>query len=510
MKPPSDFGLPYTAWRTGQQLAIRTAQYPKTPHVVIQAPTGSGKSLIAAALTRMDERRRVILTATKGLMDQYGGLFPFLYDIRGMSNYECLAARDEFRKTFALRRGPVMCDDGPCHGGARCTLKDNGCLYFDRYRSALGHRTPLTNYAFWLAIRRYGKGLGIADPICDEAHALPEQLMSACGLDIAKSLFTSPPPTTRAGWREWAELQIHTLAPGSDDDTRVRRNKTVETLKVLARIDDTWEWDEGDRSFRFEPVVPRLLLPLLHTFDRASTVVYLSATITPHTLKLLAINPTDVTFHAMRSTFPVERGPVYLCPGARNDYRTSEADLGELYAAMWDFAEPRLGRNGIIHTVSYQRARQIYGAAPPDIRRRMVLHKGSDDLPHAVEGYRQTPGAILVSPSVMTGWDFPGRDCEWQMLPKVPFPNTQSRIMKARIAATEGYRDHLTMQNLVQACGRGNRYEQDSCETAIFDENAKWFLRKFSDLAPQSFLDRVVTTRRAHITPLPKLVKPTE
>lgn len=504
MKPPRSYGLPYDAWRPGQTLAVRTAQYAKTPHVVIQAPTGSGKSLIAAALTRMDDRRRVILTATKGLMEQYGSTFPFLYDIRGMSNYECLAARDEFQKVFQLRRGPVMCDDGPCHGGARCSLKDQGCLYFDRYRSALAHRTPLSNYAYWLATRRYGKGLGMADPICDEAHALPEQLMAACALAIPKSLLTAAPPTTHEGWRHWAELMIHTLAPGSDDDTRVRRHKTVETLKTLARIDGTWAWDETDHQFVFEPVVPRLLLPLLHTFDHVSTVVYLSATITPHTLRLLAIDPADVTFHTIRSTFPVERRPVYLVPGARNDYRITDEGRAELYDAVWTFVDPRasLHRRGIIHTVSYQRQRETIGACPTHLRNRLVWHKGPGDLAKAVARYRTTPGAILVSPSVMTGWDFPDDECRWQVILKVPFPNTTSAIMRARIAATEGYRDHLTMQTLVQACGRPVRSDTDWGETAIFDEHVGWFLRKYQDLAPRSFLDAVVSTRRANLTPL--------
>lgn len=502
MKSPRAYQLPYDDWRVGQTLAIRTAQYAKTPDVVIQAPTGSGKSLIAAMLTRVDDRRRIILTATKGLMEQYDGTFPTLYPIMGMSNYPCLAAKDEFRALFQLRRGTVMCDDGPCHAGTRCSLKDLGCDYFDRYRNAIAHRTPLTNYAYWLAIRRYGKGLGMANPVCDEAHALPEQLMSACALHIPKSLFDAPPPTTLAGWKQWAELMVHTLAPGSDDDTRVRRSRTVDTLKSLSRIDATWAWDEGPHQFTFEPVVPRLLMPLLR--DPGSSVVYLSATITPHTLRLLGIDPTTVTFHAMRSRFPVERRPIYLMPGIRNDFRATDADRGELYDAVWAFVEPRaaLARRGIIHTVSYQRARQTIGAAPADLQRRMVTHKGSADLAAAVEAYRATPGAILVSPSVMTGWDFPDDDCRWQVILKVPFPDTRSAIMTARIAATEGYRDHLTMQNLVQACGRPVRSEADWGETAIFDEHVKWFVRKFDHLAPQSFLDAVVTTRRATVTPL--------
>lgn len=506
MKSPRDLKLPYDDWRKGQRLAMRTALHAGTPHVVIQAATGSGKSLIAAGLTQLDERRWIILTATKGLMSAYGSRFPHLFEVKGTANYECLAARDEFRHAFPLRRGPIMCDDGPCHQGSACTLKEYGCLYFDRYRAAVAHRTVLTNYAYLLAMRRFSNGLGMTQGlICDEAHALPEQLMGACQIRVPKGLFDAPPPTSIAGWKGWAEARLAQLAPGSDDDTRARRSKTVDMLKALARIDRTWAWDDARHEFVFEPTIPRLLMPLLHTFDKASTVVYLSATITPHTLRLLAVDEADVTFHTMRSTFPVERRPVYLAPGVWNNFRITDEGKARLYEAVSDFCDDRDDRRGIIHSVSYTRAREICAAVSPAVRSRIVTHTSAKDLDAAVTRYLTTPNAILVSPSVMTGWDFPYDACEFNVLPKVPYPDTTSRIMQARIAATPGYREHLTGQNLQQACGRGNRAEDDSCETVIFDETARKFIRDNDATMSESFLESVIETRRARITPLPKL-----
>jgi Rad3-related DNA helicase len=89
---------------------------------------------------------------------------------------------------------------------------------------------------------------------------------------------------------------------------------------------------------------------------------------------------------------------------------------------------------------------------------------------------------ILLSPSVVTGWDFPYRDCEYQILAKVPFPDTRSSIMKARIEATEHYREHLTATAIEQMAGRVMRADDDQGETFIVDGHMRWFIRRANEL----------------------------
>ncbi len=505
MKSPQELGLPYPSWRPGQRLALRTIFAARTPHIVINAPTGAGKSTLAAALTRMDDRRQVILTATKGLMDQYQA-FDFLYDVRGMANYECLAARDEFKRFFPIRRSRVMCDDGPCHSGASCSLKESGCLYFDRYRSSLGAQAVVTNYPYWLTMRRYGRGLGIAQRlIADEAHALPEQLMSANRIEIHKSHLTSRVPNNVTAWRRWAlqALNTHGTTHGVADDQRILREKTIQGFKALSEIDETWAWDDVGHSIVFEPTIPRLLMPSLQHLDRYSSIVYLSATITPATLDLLGVDASDVTYWEMQSTFPPERRPIYLVPGARVDFRTlkDRVKRQRWYDTMREICELREDRSGIIHTVSFDRAEELFAvlSATSD---RYLLHRRGVPGAKIVAAFKASPrGTVLISPSVMTGFDFPYRECEFQILAKVPFPDTRSKIVTARIKATPRYRDHLTMQMFVQACGRGMRADDDQCETFCVDEHAQWFLHEHQDIAPPWFKAAIVKTGRRILPP---------
>lgn len=512
MQSPRDLGLPYDDWRPLQRLAIRTILYAKTPHIVVNAPTGSGKSTLGAALTRLDQRRQIILTATNGLLTQYD-TFPFLVEVKGASNYKCLAAHDEFKRYFPFKSARVMCDDGPCHSGETCTLKDHGCLYFDHVRAFLAAQAGKTNYAMWLASRTYARGLGVAQRlICDEAHALPEQLMSAHRIEISKGLLQQARhPGTLAAWKSWAHAKLADMnsTAGDRDDLRMLRDRTVRTLTRLSQVDRNWAWDEQPNgTVAFEPTIPRLLMPSLQHLDPYSSIVYLSATITPHTLDLLGVDRSDVTFFEMKSYFPRERRPVYLVRGGRVDFRMTDAARGHWLDTMASLCHARRDRSGIIHSVSFVRAEEIYDglSSRTDVEHRtFLLHRRGQSAADVVAIFKRSPrGTILISPSVMTGFDFPYTQCEFQIIAKVPFPDTRSRIMKARIRATKGYRDVLTMTTLVQACGRGMRAEDDQCETFIVDEHANWFLDQYGELAPSWFTQAIVRTGR-RILPPPRL-----
>lgn len=506
MKAPDELGLPFAEWRPGQRLAIRTALHSKTFHTVIQSPTGSGKSTITAALTRLDDRRHVTLTATKGLEDQYSRIFDFMTDIRGKGNYECLAARTQFAKLFRNRRGTVMCDDGPCFVGHSCALKDNGCLYFDAYREALAAQACLTNYHYWFAMRRFGRGLGMAQRlICDEAHALPEELMAAARIEIPVSLIDGAFPKSWQRWRNWANGKLKELAPtDATEDGRARKVKLIDSLTHLTRIDETWAWDVYDGTVVFEPTIPALLMPHLADAATCSGILYLSATITPATLTLLDIPADDVTFQIMKSRFAVARRPVYLVETVRVDHKMT-ADHRSFWINRIDkIIKQRLDRKGIIHTISYERARFILASSKHSGI--MLAPRSAHELAATVERFRaMPPPAILLSPSVMTGWDFPYTDCEYQIIAKVPFPDTRSAIARARIAATSGYRDHLTMQALVQATGRGMRASDDQCETLIIDNHAQWFLPQADrlGLSPDWFRESVQRVKAPPSPPPP-------
>ncbi len=123
-------------------------------YIVLEAPTGFGKSPVAIAVGRT-LATSYICSATKDLQTQYTKDFPFLRAIKGMGNYDCLAKEDfVLNKTYECGQCKIMPANftecrhrnvvyGPCRDGqpgfahiARdcgvCSGKDgfhDGCRY---------------------------------------------------------------------------------------------------------------------------------------------------------------------------------------------------------------------------------------------------------------------------------------------------------------------------------------------------------------------------------------------
>src|SRR6266550_2682831 len=86
----------------------------------------------------------------------------------------------------------------------------------------------------------------------------------------------------------------------------------------------------------------------------------------------------------------------------------------------------------------------------PRLDDRMIVNRTAGESAEAAEILRgAAPGAILVSPSFSTGWDFPGSQCELILIPKVPWPAKSSAVEAERLQDGE-YRMDVAIQALVQ------------------------------------------------------------
>jgi hypothetical protein len=169
----------------------------------------------------------------------------------------------------------------------------------------------------------------------------------------------------------------------------------------------------------------------------------------------------------------------------------------------------RLDRKGIIHTTSYKQAKIIMQNSKwSDI----MFFNTPDNTRSIVEKFKAAdPPAVLVSPSVSTGFYFPVDKCQYQIITKVPFPNTDSAVIKAGRELDPDYTFHWAMQTLCQAYGHGNGSETDVCEMMVIDENFGWFMGQYGcpcddpmhctelynkkprkHFAPKYFLDAIV------------------
>lgn len=520
---PRDLGLPFDSWRPGQlEAAVQIATTDK-PFVALIPPTGAGKSLMYMGALTLLGGTAAALTRTRALMEQIGRDF-HLPEIKGRNAYPCLALApggelDHLRPVFGARTS--NCDEGPCISRIACSLKGQGCRYFDALAEA--RRSPVisSNYACWLAQWRYGQGLGYGSAarrvlVCDEAHDLFDTLAESISVSLSLGrLKAFGPPTSPdlASWGTWARTtqplvvrQLLEHGPLDDDaelsaeipEPAYRRARQLTQLYTQLRAVELAA-DHPDRYvIEIEGTPPaRVTLHNIwptredlttYLLRGAEKTILVSATLSRKTVMMLGIDPDrEVEWIDSFEGFDPRSRPVYSWPVARNQYSASEYDRFQIVTAIDQIIRGRQDRKGIIHTVSYARQQEIVKRS--EWSRHMYIHTSARALPEALARFREAqPPAILVSPSVTTGHDFPGDQCEYIVFPKLPWPHTKSPIMEARKARDREYPAYLAMQEIVQGSGRGTRRAEDRCEVFILDAHwGQWFAATYRAFAPEWF-----------------------
>lgn len=517
MWTPHDLGFPeqFERFRDAQVEAIEYALTTDKRFVGLGAPPGIGKSAIAYALAKLLGGRTVILTGTLGLQDQYA-CFPDIADIRGRSNFPCW-------------------EGGTCEDGGRMGCKDKGgCPYMGAFRAQNASDVVVTSYAYFLAVHEKSKGIEPPDTlICDEAGLAAEWLSRALDFTIGerecKESGTKLDPLPGEDIETWAKLyeRIRSGAEarlaylkaqpvprsGSARDRLARDLRKAESFvdraDKLLRLDDNWVCTREDgtddgRLWRFECVWPGKYREKL--FRGIPRVVLMSATLRPKTLSLLGIPKSDCDFREWGRQFPAVNGPVLWIPTARMNHRMNDEAKGRWMGRIGQILEARDDRRGLIHTVSYARAKEI-AASTLGLSHPIVLNGAADpesqSARQAFERHVKGPiGSVLVSPSFSTGWDFAGKHAEYQIIAKLPIPDTRGKAMQARCERDRGYSDYLAAQELVQSCGRVVRSEKDRGETLLIDDGWTWFRAKAEPHMPKWFKVR----REDELPPaLPKL-----
>lgn len=505
---------------------------------VLGMPTGSGKSLAYMAAAYLLEDRVAILTSTKGLQRQLETDFKDgsagLVVLAGKNAYPCVA-----------EEGRIGCDKGQCNYGLPCPHKA-GCEYYKAVDRAKSARIVVTNYAMWYAVHEYGEGLGdFGMLVLDEAHQAPNSVASALSVvvdeDEAQEL-SGDMPDPREGiatWVRWAEQQARMLSTILEAEKgnlkagmvslnprrkqkmdRMRRLMTsLNTLVEAGGLIDEWvvETEEGDNRpdtvgrrrntgrraayggyggygssntappkvvLRMDPVWPGRGAER-YLFRGVPRVVLTSATVVPKTLRLLGVDEPDMAFWECDNPFPVVRRPIYWVDTIRLNARSTESDLRLWVSRIDQILRSRPGVKGLVHTTSY--ARKEFLLANSREKARMVGHNSHDTVAKVREFKDSAEPLVLVSPSMTTGWDFPYEQCRFQVIGKVPFPDTRDAITRTRCRLDPEYRNYLTAQALVQAYGRGVRAEDDWCECFVVDDNLGWFLKQAEALVPKWF-----------------------
>lgn len=509
--PLSEWGMPdkFTDWRPGQAQVVQDLIDCPTQFGGSCVPAGAGKSPAYVVASKITDSRLCVLTANKALQNQL--LVDFspmgMVDMRGKSNYSCVT------------RPHLNCEEA--WGG--CSAREFGdCPSREAYKIACKAPMIVTNYSFWLnrnkmATGTFTKAEPEDDPlpvdmlVCDEAHTAMNELASFIAVELTTEdmlhYIRCRVPDHTLPMAEWKKFAAEYLQPirsrvrdmesalkaGVKMDDRElkefnRLTRISAKLQTLATCQpDMWTVEPDTHGFKFDPVWPGFYAKSL--FQDIKRVVLMSATIRPKTLQLLGLKSSDYTFNEYGSPFNPNDAPIIHIPTAKIWHGSTADDLRLMYNRIDQIADNLTDRKGIVHSVSYKRALEIIQNSRH--RRHMMTNSrgGRTTADVIAEFLESRPPSILVSPSVVAGHDFAGTACEFNIIPKLSVPDTRSTVMKERLKRDPEYSDYLTIQDLVQACGRGNRFIGDRCQTFITDDSIRRYLRRCRHQFPKYFFD---------------------
>nr|CAI3971285.1 DNA helicase [Ochrobactrum phage ORM_20] len=512
-------------------------------HVVLDGPTGAGKSAIAIAVAKYivehteEDEKALFTTISKYLQDQYLRDFPELASLRGSQD-------------------PIYtCDDNHLRSTEGCVLHmrqtNNRCIGECPYKKAqkrfLAGPYSLTNTHFIARLPRSWHML-----IIDECHEAGNVVVGAAETPIFREdevkfnlLFGEGSSRLVEIWREVRNsLENHSHGEvfemprfeGLSEFDVERAQKSVDALagqpgfrslkghlaglvRNMAAVTLTadkevmYHFDPNEKSDKKDLEKSPVIKPVFASdfadkllFSKGEFILHMSATICGEDAYARELGFEDHKWKAVRVRHPIpaDRRKVYFNSIGWMSKKTEEKDFHKT-AEFIDDLHKFYNKNIIIHTASYNRANRVrdLSFAPVDVPKSAkeaiaILKKGNVDR----EG-NKTP-AIVASPSIMAGVDGKDEICRINVIAKMPFPS----FGDPRVRYISQKKPYLIAQqvvrHVVQAAGRGTRHEEDFSYTFIIDGMFDKLYKDNTQMFPEWFKDSIQWRYNGVLQPLPQ------
>jgi ATP-dependent DNA helicase DinG len=432
-----------------------------------------------------------------------------------------------------------LCDkESKCEKVLRREGEGKLCTYYKQKWDSFRQRITVGNYAFFFSELRFTEDVRKRRLlVCDEAHDLERQLVGSASFALRPSTirqylvpggpeFAVPyeegMDNNAVDWlRALGEakqiLQGFLDAHEGDltmQDRLISCRGMLESLEgfIDALKDDQENWVvSGVRKTTtidaygggatlvdeavFQPLDVAAFTSKL--FGTAETVLLMSATVFSEELlcSALGIPQAEAKFiRVAESSFPVENRRIHAMDVAQLSFSTMSASMDGIAKAVDEIMDRHPDERGVVHTTSYQQARDIIERVSEHNRARLVTTEGSTARSELIRTHGATEASVLISPSLYQGVDLKDDLARFQVIVKVPYSDISDRRTRVKMQRDRGWYDWQTALRLVQTYGRGVRSETDSCVTFVLDSNFLHFVNEHRGLFPDYFLEAVSAT----------------
>lgn len=501
--------------------------------IVVNAPTGSGKSFIPKTIANgvdgpspefidavdnysifsdtgdeitdgLESFGVYALTITKTLQDQYSTTFSDTGILKGQSNYKC--ALDD----------SMSVDIAPCiyvKGLKADCWKANKCPYYNARNSMLKSKFSALNYSMFFSLPNHLKRRKII--VCDEGSELEDQLVGqfTCEIDIPFLMKTKtsttafPTQETPTKVVEWLTKLVIALGDNIEEYKQYLKDSkgTPEFFKkssdytkllnlqgsvqiLLATFNDSqYIIEHVDKKIKFIPLKVDKLSKYI--FDYADHVIIMSATIIDHKNFTKGLGIKDYEYVEVNTEFDHSKGPIYILRKQKLNYANLKQMLPTLAEQVEGILHEHKDEKGIIHT----HTQYIADYMRDNVKTNRLLCRETgvknEDILELHE--RSTKPTVLVSPSMTYGVDLKGDLATFQILLKAPWLPTKEKRVEQLMKLDKQWYSNKMLCTLVQACGRGIRSVDDECITYILDGSIYDVIERNLSKLPKYFVDRL-------------------
>lgn len=497
--------------------------------IIVQAPTGSGKSFISKTFANTTnaadpEYERLVsgyhaysddytevfqrfkshgmfaLTTTKALQNQYKDLFEDSVIFKGKSNYQC-----EVDDSFSVDTAPCVISPNL----KRKCWNDCICPYYEARNDALNQRFSVLNYASFFNLPDHLKRRQII--VCDECSELEDEIvknysvtvnykqLAYLGIELEK--LKHEEPTKVLGWLGDAFTAVQGVVDSFNNRARFEKNK-IELGKQQQRKDlaeaishTINHWADAqyivEKDAEKVSITPFKIDKLSSClFNFADVVILMSATIVDTNIFAKNLGITKFKYIEVPSTFEPKKSPIYCHNKYPLSYKTMDANLPKVLELVEQIVNNHKGEKGIIHTHSFAITQAVHRKL--NGKRFLYREEGTTNENIILEHTLRKDDTVLVSPSLTMGLDLKGDLGKWQIIIKLPYPSLANKRVKMLFEKDPDWYAMKMFVSLVQAAGRCTRTKEDESVTYILDGLSGKVIVENRDILPKHFLARVM------------------